>query len=165
MADAIPEYKPKADRAPNRGKAARSASAGGKLPTDRVFRFTLPQLQKALEDQLGLVILGLSTAGDMHCAEVLADGSEEMIKGWIWLAEKHTGFRRILEYICGGGGYAAVLTSTLGVALPIAQHHGLYPEGWPTPSSLFGFLAVAHTNTNGHHGEAGDTGTETVPED
>lgn len=162
MAEAIPEYKPGKDkvtpkRTPNQKQAKRSG-----LDPDRAFKHTLPQLRKAIEDEIGLVILGFSTAGDLHCAEVLADGSEKMIDSWIWLAEKHVGFRRVLEYICGGGGYAAVVTSTLGVALPMMQHHGMYPADWPTPSSLFGLFAFATSNGNGngHDGEASDTETE-----
>lgn len=157
MADSIPEYKPKADKPPNRGREAKENKRKG-LDPDRPFKHTLPQLRKTLEDEIGLVILGFSTAGDLHCAEVLADGSEKMIDSWIWLAEKHTGFRRVLEYICGGGGYAAVVTSTLGVALPIAQHHGFYPAEWPTPSSLFGLFAFASANENGNgNGEASES--------
>lgn len=158
MADTIPEYKPKggADKAPSRTPKERENKRKG-LDPDRPFKHTLPQLRKAIDDEIGLVILGFSTAGDLHCAEILADGSEKMIDSWIWLAEKHTGFRRVLEYICGGGGYAAVITSTLGVALPMMQHHGFYPADWPTPSSLFGLFAFASTNGNGHDGEASDS--------
>lgn len=160
MAESVPEYKPKAgsDRPPNRSKEAKESKRKG-LDPNRPFKHTLPQLRKTLEDEIGLVILGFSTAGDLHCAEVLADGSEKMIDSWIWLAEKHVGFRRTLEYICGGGGYVAVITSTLGVVLPIAQHHGAYPAHWPTPSSLFGLFAFASANENGngHNGEASES--------
>jgi hypothetical protein len=141
MAD-IPAYKP--DKAPA-GKTTAGASKAtpgnkgrttGKLNADRPFKATIPELREALEAAVGYLVLGFSARGDMYCAEVVMDGGPDLIDSWIWMAEKHKEVRRALEVLCGGGGYLALLTSTLGVALPIMQHHGMYPEGAPTPRSL-----------------------------
>ncbi len=133
MAD-IPEYKPKADTVtPKRGETRASKS---KLSADRPFKFTIGQIREALENAAATLVLALSARGDMHCAEVVMDGAPDLINSWIWLAEKQPSVRRVLEYMVGGGGYLALLSSTLAVALPIMQHHGMYPEGAPTPVSL-----------------------------
>jgi hypothetical protein len=87
----------------------------------------------------------------MHCAQVVADGAPDLIDSWMWLAGKHPEVRRALEVLCGGGGYLALITSTLGVALPIMQHHGWYPQGAPTPrsfkSTLGGMFNASNSDT------------------
>jgi hypothetical protein len=85
---------------------------------------------------MGMLTLAFSATGDMHCAQVVAEGGPDLIDSWMWLAGKHPEVRRALEVLCGGGGYLALITSTLGVALPIMQHHGMYPKGAPTPRSI-----------------------------
>lgn len=140
MAD-IPPYKP--DKAPA-GKTAGAKtpprngrkSTGTKLPADRTFKLTISEIREGLEAAAGMLVLAFMARNDEHCASAVLDGAPDLIDGWIWMAEKHPEVRRALEVLCGSGGYLAVITSTLGVALPIMQHHGMYPQGAPTPASL-----------------------------
>lgn len=156
MAD-IPQFKP--DKAPAGKTAGAKATPGNgrkstqRLDADRSFKATIPELREALEAAAGYAVLGFSAAGDMHCAEIVMDGAPELIDSWIWLAQKHKEVRRALEVLCGSGGYLALITSTLGIALPIMQHHGMYPAGAPTPRSLKSVMAnmfTANADSNDH---------------
>lgn len=159
----IPAYKP--DKPPA-GKTAgakpppaNARKGKTRLDPDRPFKATLPELRESLEAAAGYAVLGFSAKGDMHCAEVVMDGAPELIDSWIWLAEKHREVRRALEVLCGSGGYLALITSTLGIALPIMQHHGMYPENAPTPRSLKSVMAnmfTADADANDHTQETAD---------
>lgn len=150
----IPDYKPSADKPP-RGRTAK-----GKLPPDRPFKYTVPQLREALENGVGLISMAFAARGDLHCANIVIDGSADIVESYVWLAEKNAGVRRMLEVLCGTGGYMALVTSTLAVALPIAQHHNMYPAEWPTPLSVRNMVQggtpdVPSMNGNGNgHAEA-----------
>lgn len=129
---AIPKYEPKKDRPP-RGK-----SAPRKQKTKRAFR-PIGQLQDDLNNAFGLLGIAFAAKGDMHCAGVIADNSEALVASWCKLAERNDGVRRVLEWFTATGQYGSLLFSTLAVALPIMQHHGLIHNKVPVELfSMFG---------------------------
>lgn len=138
----IPAFNPKRktvgdtdDRADRITPKARGNSTTPKrMPA--ATKASLQDLREAMENALGLIAMAFAARGDLYCAEIITDGSPDLIDSWIWLAKKHDGVRRVLGYLVGSGGYTALALSTLGVALPIMQHHGLYPENMPTPKSM-----------------------------
>ena len=164
MPESIPQYKPKGD-SPSQDKVTpkRGATGTGKkstrLAADRPFKHTIPQIREALENGLGLAILGLSTKAALNedataekDADILTEHGPELIDSWVWLAEKNNSVRRALEMLCGGGGYLTFFMANLTVVLAIAQNHGYYPEEWPTPGTLKSVVATMSSFGNGNEG-------------
>jgi hypothetical protein len=86
------------------------------------------RLRRELLNQFTTLAMVFAARGDMHCAQVILEGSENLVDSWLWLAKRHPSVRKWLEGMLTGQGYFALVTSTLGIALPIMAHHGLAPK-------------------------------------
>jgi hypothetical protein len=74
--------------------------------------------------------------GDAYCGMVLAQRGPALVTSWIELAKVNDGVKRVLDRMSSGGAWSGVIMSTSAIAIPMAQHHGMYPEDWPNPWAL-----------------------------
>lgn len=106
------------------------------LGGDRKNRGDLGKVEQQLNDLVGATSLLFVTRGDMYCGTLLAQRGPILVSSWIELAKVNDGVRRVLERMSSGGAYSGVIMSTLAIAIPMAQHHNLYPQHWPNPWTL-----------------------------
>jgi hypothetical protein len=100
-------------------------------PKPRALRAA--ELESQLEDFFGMIALGIMTTGDEHCANVVATQAKPLSEAWAELAKKNTRVKRMIEMMLQGSAWGSVITVTAATVIPIAAHHGLYPQGFPMP--------------------------------
>lgn len=93
-------------------------------------------LGKALYEQLSMLAMLIMGTGDIYCANTLAANAARLATAWDNLAKKNAQVRAWLEMLTSGGQWTEAVMATLAVALPMAQHHGIYPRNWPNPFGL-----------------------------
>lgn len=94
------------------------------------------QLGKALYEQFSMLSLAVMSTGDFYCAKIIALNAAPLATAYDDLAKKNARVKEVLEMIVSGGAWTGAVMATAAVAIPIAQHHGLYPEEWPNPFTL-----------------------------
>lgn len=95
-----------------------------------------PKLETQLEDFFGGIGLMVAATGDTHCADVIVTQAKPLAEAYANLAKKNERVRRILEMMMEGSAWGQVITVTAATVIPIAAHHGLYPQGFPMPFSF-----------------------------
>lgn len=113
---------------------ATGASENGQPPPERKPPTT--RLGRDLYNLVSDIGMGFMVAGDSYCGSILLDNAAQLATAWDNLAKRNARVKEVLEKLVSGGAYGEVLIATVGVALPIAQHHGIYPRSWPLPMSL-----------------------------
>lgn len=96
-------------------------------------RTSYKKIEDSLNEYIGGFALVFAMAGDQHCAAVIAQGGPNLAKAWAEVARQNEGVMRVLEKMMQGGAWGGVIISTLGIALPIMEHHHLLPAGIPNP--------------------------------
>jgi len=122
----IPSYNEK--RKGNDAEPVRRDSAPKRPAAPAGLNAADKRLRRELVNQFTTLAMIFAARGDMHCAQVILEGSENLVDSWLWLARRHPSVRKWLEGMITGQGYFALVTSTLGIALPIMAHHGLAPK-------------------------------------
>ena len=124
---------PKADRRP----LGADPSGNGAAPGVEVeLAPPTTKLGKQLYEFVSSLSVAVMLAGDQHCADVLARNASPLAHAWDGLAQKNARVRLILETMVTGGAWGEAVFATLAVAVPIAQHHNIYPPEWPNPWRL-----------------------------
>lgn len=113
--------KPKADRKPAKSKP-------GPKPAKK-------QLEKKLGEFIGAIGVGVFTVVDQTDGIILVSRGDQLAHAWAELAEINPSVKAVLEKLVDGGAWGGVVFSTMAVAVPIAQNHGV-AKGLPTPFSL-----------------------------
>lgn len=90
-----------------------------------------PPLQRRLEEFLATPALAYSFMGDQWAAELITTRTPIMAEAWYDLSTKNPAVKRVLERLLEGSAWGGVVLSTMAVALPLAQHHGLVPGADP----------------------------------
>lgn len=131
------EKSPPFPRATEKEKAEFAKGFGGKerkeaAPKKRP-RTASGRLEEKLEDLFSTIALPFAIAGDMHCANIVAQGAPKMATAWVALADENPGVKRVLTKLTEGSAWGGVIVATASVALPIAAHHGA-----PVPAILGG---------------------------
>jgi hypothetical protein len=88
-------------------------------------------LQAKLEELFASPALVYSFVGDEWAAQLIATRTPAMAEAWYELAKQNAGVRRILDRLVEGSAWGGVILSTMAVAVPLAQHHGLIPGADP----------------------------------
>lgn len=91
-------------------------------------RPTYAALRDALDATWGGIGTVLMFAGDSYCAEAVMDRGPKVTEALLELARQNDRVRRVLETFATGSAWSGVAMAGLGVAVPIAAHHGLVPE-------------------------------------
>lgn len=158
-ADAEPGPKPSnptgaTDTTDTRGNGGNGGGAPG--PTPRAASTPRPRsnsLEAKLGEFFGSFSLVFAATGDQYCAEIIAARAPALASSWAELAKQNASVRRVLESLMEGSAWGAVILSTLGVAVPIAKHHGLYNGPDPFSAILPGPPAPpVNGGTNGNGG-------------
>lgn len=136
-----------ADTPPRRTTRRRPPSAGGQAPPSGEQQQAPPiseaqprpprkgSLEARLGELIGGFALPFAAMGDMHCAGVIAQRGPALAGAWAELAQQNAAVKRVLERMLSGGAWGGVIVSTLAIAVPMAQHHGIY-DG-PDPFAMF----------------------------
>lgn len=122
MADStIPEYKaPKSDAAP-KGRPAKAAK-GKRTPPKPTM--PIEQIREDLTELfigMGLVALSRNEIDGI----ILIGGSPDTIDAWCGLAEKNPYVHMFLQKACTTSDLTKVLSTTIPMALALAQNHGM----------------------------------------
>lgn len=147
MADAAPKpgrvTPPKKDKEETTAKKEPSKRPPGRKPA----------LEKRLEEFFVTVSMGVTFTGDFYSAEILRQSAENMAQAWNRLAQQDARVKRVIERMLDGGAWGQVISVNIAVALPIMQHHGIYPQGAPLP--LSGFLDLEAAEKMGQLAKGG----------
>lgn len=115
-----------------------NSGTGGKRGGGPAAAANRPPRSGSLEAKLGELFgsfsLIFAASGDQYCAEIVALRSPALAQSWAELARQNASVKRVLESLVEGSAWGGVIFSTLGIAIPIAKHHGLYRG--PDPFSL-----------------------------
>jgi hypothetical protein len=112
---------------------ADSPLLGGDRPKTRG---DLGKIEANLNDLMGTMSMMFVMKGDAYCGMILAQRSPALVTSWIELAKVNDGVKRVLDTMSSGGAWSGVIMSTSAIAIPMAQHHGYYPQEWPNPWAL-----------------------------
>ena len=113
------------------GKGSGGTSGGGVSPTPPGS--PIKTLQGRLEQLFVTPAMVFAARGDQYCAQVIVKGAPDLAESWANLAKESPAVKKVLERLLEGGAWGGVVVSSLMIALPIAQHHGVYPAEWPNP--------------------------------
>lgn len=94
------------------------------------------QLGDRLDEFFGGIALVFLTGGDVYCAQVISEREHALVDSWLLLARQNKGVLNALKKLTEGGAWGAVVFSTASIAIPVAQHHGIYPADWPNPWAM-----------------------------
>lgn len=110
-------------------------------------------IERRLEELIASFALGFAMMGDDYCANVVAHGAPHLAQAWANLAKESPAVRAVIERLLRGGAWGGVVISTLAIALPIAQHHNIYPQRMPNPFLFMNPIPapwMADPTQNGH---------------
>lgn len=115
-----------------------SPPKGKSAPRAQSSTLTIPQIRKGLGELFDMASAGFLFAGDMHCSLHFSESPqrEALIGAWCNLAERNLAVKRIFSRLLTGSAYTEVTVATIAFFIPVAQHHGLYPDTWINPFSL-----------------------------
>lgn len=133
----IPEYKPKADKAPG-GRPTATAKKGKRTPP----KPTVPvdQIREDLTEFLvGIGILVM--ARNENDGYILIGGTPDIVDAWCDLAEKNLYVHYVLQKLTEAGDLGKVFSSTVPLVLAIAANHGTY--NGPVPLGIEAYKAKA----------------------
>lgn len=125
-----------ADTMPDPDEIAGAAPADPPPPPARPPGTATKSLERRLTDFFAAFALPFAMSGDTHCATVIAQGAPRLAEAWGTLARESPAVKRVLDRMLEGGAWGGVIVSTLMIAIPVADHHGLYPKGLPNPFSI-----------------------------
>lgn len=91
------------------------------------------KLGRDLEELFAGLAFMVGTTGDLYSAEIIAERAHDLAAAWARLAKKNPRVRMIIESMVHGSAWGEAIMATAAVAIPIAAHHGLIPEGSPMP--------------------------------
>lgn len=80
---------------------------------------------------LGMAAIPFALQGDDYCAFIIASRTPELAKSLTIVANENAAVKRILSRMLEGSAWGGVALSVVGIAVPIAQHHGLVPGSDP----------------------------------
>lgn len=143
---------PAADTPPKRkpGRPKGSTNKAGPRPG----QFGSKSRKASLTPQLSMFFGSIGAtvyAFDQTCGQSIMQGTPALAEALDELARENENVRRVLEGLMTAGTYSKLVVAVAGIALPIAAHHGLLPEG--LAAGIPG-VPTPEPSTNGH--AAGD---------
>lgn len=119
------------------GGGASSPPPGGQASAPRqsspARRGELKQVHNGVLFMCGMFATAFEAGGDAHCAEVIGTGAPILADKWTTVAEHNPAIRAFLVRAATGGVWGEALVATAAIALPVMQHHGMYPAWLPNP--------------------------------
>jgi hypothetical protein len=138
---------PGTDKKPGTGKTAEKAEARPKpqtKPRSSGGTGGRPTIESRLEFFFSGIAMGV-TVIDEYDGKVISDNAEQLAKAWGQLYRENARVKAIIDRMLEGGAWGQVVIATMGVAVPIAAHHGALPD------SVLGFVGAGK---NGNDGES-----------
>lgn len=109
----------------------------------RPRRGELKQVHDGVLFMCGMFATAFEAGGDSQCAQVIGTGAPVLAEKWTTVAEHNPAIRAFLVRAATGGVWGEALVATAAIALPVMQHHGMYPAWLPSPWMMMGPPASA----------------------
>lgn len=117
-------------------------------PPGSISQKTVDKIEESINEFLAMPAMAFAMVGDNYCAWVLTGFYDDeahtpgpgraWAHSWAQLAKQSPQVRKVLMKMIEGGAWGGVIASTMGVALPIALHHGALPERFNGVAQMMG---------------------------